>query len=386
MPRFGLSAGLGGRVMSALLGVSLLAGCGSGSDSPGLPSESPSPTPTLPTQLDPFAGLTYRFDLPADWVVMGAGTYDDAMDAAPDVADWLLALDLIGPNAFRAYEPEPNASGLRVAVSPSTTWNSAEPGPLQDGSALARLPGVTEEPVGDLTPVGSMDKAARFRWTQTLDWGDGAPAARTCVGYVVMGEFDPVNVVFSFRAETDRLADVEALMATFAVTGNPVVSLAPGSTATPSPTPFDKNASMEPAATPHDAPELEALLPDHVGSIDLDKTSTAGIEGGTADDPILSKLGKTGADFASATAQSSSPPLFMMGVERLNGIAGSELLAAILAQMPDAEVANRSLAGRDVTYVMSGAWPVWYFAEGEILYAIAAIDESQVAAGIKALP
>ncbi len=77
-----------------------------------------------------------------------------------------------------------------------------------------------------------------------------------------MGEFDPVNVVFSWPAETDRLAEVETLMATFKVTGNPVVSLPPGATPAPSPTPYDKYGSPEPVATHHEDTALEALLPD----------------------------------------------------------------------------------------------------------------------------
>jgi hypothetical protein len=229
------------RRATALLVALLVAACTSGGGpSPGSQSTSPPPAAS-----DPFTGLPYRLDLPADWIVLGSPAYDATLDSVPDVAGWLDLVDLRGSNAFRAYEPLPRAGGLRIAINPRSPWRSEEP-LFHDEGLVAALPGVTGAPVGDMVGVGEAAKAVRFRWAETLDWGSGAPSARTVVGYEVMGEFEPVIVVFSYPAETDRLAEVEALMATLDVLANPVMSLPPGVTMPPSPTPFDKLASAEP--------------------------------------------------------------------------------------------------------------------------------------------
>lgn len=229
--------------------------------------------------------------------------------------------------------------------------------------------------------IGVAAKATRFRWTQTLDWGGGTPSARTCVGYEVLGEFDPVYVVFSYPAEADRLAQVEALMASFEVLGNPVVSLPPGVTLPPSPTPFDKwaspGASPAPMPTFHGDPALEALLPDSVDGVALTKESRTGAQMDVTDgDPILTPFGKHPADLASATAIATQPPLLIVNVVRLRGVPADQLLAAVLEFIPDDAVSHTSLGGRPVTYVVSGAWPFWYYATGELLYGVAGMEEA----------
>jgi hypothetical protein len=362
--------------------VGLLGGCATGSN----PSPTAAPSGSAALRSDPFAGLTYRLDLPTDWMVLGSASYDATLDTAPDVADWLKRLELSGPNSFRAYEPLPAAAGMRLAINPSTTWDSLMPGPLQDGTALAALPGVTGKPIGDWVPMGVATKGGRFRWTQTLDWGNGSPSARNCVSYVALGEFDAVNVVFSYPAEKDRLAEVEAMMASFEVLGNPVVSLAPGATPTPSPTPYDKFASSSPMLPSHADPELEALLPDSIGGVALMKSSIFGEQMGLTDaDPLLSRFGKHPADLASATATLSNPPLFI-GVERLRGVPADQLLAVMIQALPSGNTASRtSLGGHQVTYMAAGWTPIWYYATGELLYGIAGAEQD-VAKVLATLP
>lgn len=380
------------RLTVGLVVFGLLGGCAS-VQSPS-PSATPSAAPSgaAASESDLFADLTYRLDLPADWIVLGSSSYDAGLDAAPDVAGWLRQLDLSGPNSFRAYEPLPGAAGLRLAIKPSTTWNSATPGPLQDGSALAALSGVAAGPVGDLVPVGANAKASRFRWTQTLDWGNGSPSTRNCVGYVVMSEFDQVNVVFTYPAKTDRLAEVEAMMDTFVVLGNPVVSLPPGVTPAPTPTPFDKWASVAPTSSTtanHGDPSLEALLPDSIDGRTLTKESRTGEQMGMTDaNSILATFGKHPSDLASATATAmptANQAMLMIGVERLRGVPADQLLVATLKLMPDAKVSLTSRGGHQVTYVMYGAWPVWYYATGDLLYGVVGAEED-VAKVLAVLP
>jgi hypothetical protein len=347
--------------------VGLLGGCAAGAN--------PSPSAATPGS-DPFASLTYRLDLPVGWIVLGSSSYDAKLDTAPDVAGWLKQLELSGPNAFRAYEPLPDAAGLRLAINPSTTWNSLTPGPLRDATALAALPGVTGEPIGDYAAVGVAAKGGRFRWTQALDWGDGSPSARNCVGYAVWGEFDQVNVVFSYPAETNRLAEVEAMMASFEVLGNPVVSLPPGVTPAPTPTPFDKWASTAPMSPSHADPELEALLPDSIDGVSLTKSSISGEEMGMADtNPILSRFGKHPADMARATGATTQAPYLIVVVERLRGVPADQLLAAELEQYFSGTVTHTSLGGHQVTSGVIGATTVWYYATGELLYGVAGAEQ-----------
>ena len=211
-----------------------------------------------------------------------------------------------------------------------------------------------------------------------MDWGSGAPSSRAVAGYEIMGEFDPVYVAWSWPADTDRLAEVEALMASFEVTGNAVASLPPGATIPPSPTPFDKlNPPSEPPATPapHAAPDLEALLPDRVGDVVLQKSSQTGaLMGLDATNPILAPFAKQPADLETATAMPARPPLLIVGVTRLRGVPAEDVLAEILTQVPGDEVTQTSLAGRPATYVTHGAWPVWYVTSGELLFGIAGIE------------
>jgi hypothetical protein len=335
---------------------------------------------------DPFADLPYRMGLPADWAVLGTPAYDGAIDAAPDVAAWLKGLDLEGQYAFRAYEPLPGATGLRVAINPLQTWN---PSPLQEEGAVAALLGVTGKVSSDVLATGADWKASGYRWDETMDWGDGSPSARTCVGYFVMVD-NPVNMVFCYPAATDRAADVDALVSTFVVLGNPVFSLPPGETPTPSPTPYDKYASQEPLPTFHADPAMEALLPDTLDGRPVTKESRTGVEAGkTETDPMLKAFGKQPADYADSTGTlmpTGDQPGGSVGVFRLRGVPGDQLLAFWLAQMPEAKVSKVTLGGHEVTYVEYGAWPTWMYATGDLVYAVGLAGEETAAAFFAALP
>jgi hypothetical protein len=384
-----LQASRVGRALAATVVTVALAACGgAGTTGPATGATSPATGAPPPVDDSAFAGRTYRLDLPADWVVLGSPDYDGTIDATPDVAAWLDALDLAGANAFRAHEPVAGAGGLRLYVNPASPWRVANDHPLR-GGIPEKLAGVTDEPVGEMVPLGRAGKATRFTWTQEIDWGNGTPSARSVAGYDVFAELDGVYVVFTWPAGTDRLAEVDTMMQTFEVTGTAVASLPPGVTMPPSPTPFDGlNPPPEPPATavPHAAPDLEALLPDVIGSVALQVSSQTGVEMGlAADDPILARFGKQPADLATATAMPDRPPLLAVEVTRLRGVSAADLLAAQLSQVPAEEVAEMSLAGRPAVYVTHGAWPIWYLPEGDLLYAMVGTEE-QAAEAAAALP
>jgi len=370
------------------LGI-LLGACTGGTASTPVPTpgQAESRSGAVPSQTaDPFAGLSYRMDLPAGWVTLGTPGYDPKLDATPDVAAWLQNLDLAGQNAFRAYEPLPGATGLRVAIRPLQHWN---PSPLQEEGFVTGLPGVTGKPTSDVLATGDTWKAFGYRWTERMDWGDGTPSARDCVGYFVMID-NPVNVVFCYPAGTDRRAEVEAMVATFRVLGSPVFSLAPGETATPSPTPFDKLGSQPPMPTPHAAPAMEALLPDAIGGRPVTKVSDTGAGSGMTDSaPMLKAFGKHPADLEFATGAiepTETSPAASLAVMRLHGVSGEQAMAFTIKEMPDAKVSRVSLGGHAVTLVEYGAWPVWMYATGDLVYSIGLAGEATAAAFFAPLP
>jgi hypothetical protein len=88
---------------------------------------------------------------------------------------------------------------------------------------------------------------------------------------------------------------------------------------------------------------------------------------------------------ASASATLSSPGLFI-GVERLRGVPADQLLASMIEALPSGVTASHtSLGGHQVTYAASGWTPFWYYATGELLYALAGAEQD-VAKALATLP
>jgi hypothetical protein len=370
--------------MILALAAPLAACSGAAPTGEATPSER-TPVPSL--AVDAFSGLPYRLDLPAGWISMGSDDYDETADSTPEVQAWRAGLGLDGQNAFRAYEPLDGAAGLRIAVNPQRTWN---PSPLQDEGSVAALPGVTGKVSSDVLATGAAWKAFGYRWSESIDWGSGTPSARDCIGYFVMVDPNPVNVVFCWPSGTERGAEAEAIVATFEMTGTPVFSPPPGETPTPPPTPFDKLATPAPSIALHAVPDLEALLPDVLDGREVQKESRTGVEAGmTGDNPILAAFGRQPADLATAQGQvmpGNARSGAVIGVQRLVGIPGDRLLAAILETMPDAKLSQVTLGGHQVTLVEYGAWPVWMYPAGELVYSIGLADEATAAEFFSALP
>ena len=164
----------------------------------------------------------------------------------------------------------------------------------------------------------------------------------------------------------------------------------PTATSTPSPTLSDKSGSPQPTATFHSDLDLEALLPDTFDGRPVSKESRTGVDMGTTDaNPILSKFGKHPADLAAASGSAgptTNQAALSIGVQRLRGVPAGDVLAVQLEQIQDAKVSTVSLAGHVVTYVEGGAWPVWYYPTGELLYAIGFSDEATATRFFAKLP
>jgi hypothetical protein len=175
-----------------------------------------------------------------------------------------------------------------------------------------------------------------------------------------------------------------------AATEPSIESPAPGVMATGSPMLLDKAGSPQPAATFHQDLDLEALLPDTFDGRTISKESRTGVDMGATDaNPILSAFGKHPTDLAAASGTAeptANQSGLSIGVQRLRGVPAGDVLAAQLKQSPDAKVSTVKLAGHDVTYVEYGAWPVWYYPAGELLYVIGISDEATATRFLARLP
>jgi hypothetical protein len=238
--------------------------------------------------------------------------------------------------------------------------------------------------------TGSDWKAFGYRWSESIDWGSGSPSVRDCVGYFVMVDPNPVNVVLCAPAGEDRAAEMDAIIASFRMTGTPVFSPAPGETPTPAPTPFDKFATPVPF---HGAAALEALLPDSLGDLPMEKESMTGVEAGMANgSQLLDALGKQPSDYTTARGivrpREQKPPA-MFSVERVEGVAGEDLLAALVATASGvtASRASRvSLGGRDVTRIdVGGGLAYWLSASGDLVFGAVA-EEAMAEEFFRGLP
>jgi hypothetical protein len=169
---------------------------------------------------------------------------------------------------------------------------------------------------------------------------------------------------------------------------NPVWSLPPV-TPSPSPTPYDKYSSQAPPTVFHAAPDMEALLPDTIDGRPVIKESRTGVEGLTDDDPALKAFGKQPADLGAASGSvkpTDDRTAIFVGVLRLVGVPGEQLMAFELEQASGAKVSRVSLGGHEVTYVDYGAWPIWMYATGELVYQVGMTDEATAAAFFATLP
>jgi len=258
-----------GRRLAAVGLALVLVGCGgSGPASTSAPAASAltssptAPPPTEPPVAGSFADLPFSLDLPADWVFgtqqqVEANLRSLAQSNTADAKRIQALLAQVPPatSSFVAYEVgskdsfTPNISCQTTDLGSITAADALNLGETQNSEAIAGMPGIVGKPVADrvVLPIG---ETVRIRWRTTALGAD-----TTSIGYMFVA--GPTVYTCVFTAATSAVAahqpDWEAILGTFHAKG----SAAASGTAT-SPTPSGCPATVP---APHEAPEIEALLP-----------------------------------------------------------------------------------------------------------------------------
>jgi hypothetical protein len=177
---------------------------------------------------------------------------------------------------------------------------------------------------------------------------------------------------------------------------NPVVSATPTPTLTPPPVAADvpdRGATPPPGAKdapapPHDALDLEALIPDAIAGVSLTKSSS---RAGPENAELASRLGIQVADIAFAHATTTSDD-FVAVIEatRVTGADAAQLrditletIANSLASGPSVEV----IGGKQVVAVSNSlGYRFYLYASGDVLYTVSVRDALVATDVLAALP
>lgn len=159
------------------------------------------------------------------------------------------------------------------------------------------------------------------------------------------------------------------------------------------------NDSIPPETDSHDAPELEALLPDKVKDTPLALQSWTGDTILTDDgwsnslNQFLAANGKTATDLRVAQAYDPTQAFDgSVGIYTIAGISAQKMQDALIAawkvDFPDAPSSTIKVDGKDVTKVDFGedALDSYLYIRGNDVFDIETSDESIVSAAITALP
>ena len=161
--------------------------------------------------------------------------------------------------------------------------------------------------------------------------------------------------------------------------GGPASQPASEAPAETEPTVPSAPASVDPGdPTLHQAPELEALLPNDLGGEQAFKFSARGdaalenISDAISD--LMTERGKLPEQFSLATAADSNTgnPDWIAFVMRIEGVEGSAIVAAITGSNPAFPSEEVSLGGKTVTKLGPNGEGGWYYASGEIAFSILA--------------
>ena len=143
-------------------------------------------------------------------------------------------------------------------------------------------------------------------------------------------------------------------------------------------------------AAPHDAPDLEALIPDAIAQFPLTKSSTRADPEDINVVQLASRLGIQVADIAFAHATTTSDD-FVAVIEatRVDG-ADAGLLRDIMLEASAgglaSEPSDEVVAGKEVATVASSMGRLYLYASGNVLYVVTVLDASVAAEVLAALP
>jgi hypothetical protein len=225
---------------------------------------------TMPPVAGSFAELPFTLDLPQGWVFATQQEIEANLRSwgygkllAKLLEDWppitgeFAAYDLRGGDAVSVTI---SCNMLEHgSLSPADALNLGE---TQNVEGLARLPGIVGRPSADrvLLPAG---ETVRIRWRNTSPGAD-----TTSIGYLFVVGPTIYTCVFTAATSTvaAREAEWESILGTFQVKAPAAAGPSPSTSASACPV----------GSLPHQAPEIEAILPGIVGGRALSRWSVRG--------------------------------------------------------------------------------------------------------------
>jgi hypothetical protein len=143
----------------------------------------------------------------------------------------------------------------------------------------------------------------------------------------------------------------------------------------------------------HEAPDLEAVLPDQVGGTALQKLSFKGsgsLAGGTDSQDfqnLLGAIGKSPDDFSLAIAGGQN---VSVGVFRVSGTDANVLLTAFIEAAkkgdPTTQVSDANRGGKSVKKVVSGTDTTYAYASGDKVFFVQSETDALVDEALSKLP
>lgn len=166
------------------------------------------------------------------------------------------------------------------------------------------------------------------------------------------------------------------------------------------PSPSDQPTTTPLATGPSMDPELEAMLPDRVGELEIEKRSLAGMAFSSNADPtfqqFLQEIGVSGASVsvASGVGGSAATSNALMLAIRIRGASEDQIMSTFRRVLEENQtrpytVTPQTVSGKDVLLaVAQGAEgpPAYFYARGEVMIFVAASDEAIAEEAIALLP
>ena len=195
---------------------------------------------------------------------------------------------------------------------------------------------------------------------------------------------------------TRALMAVAALAAALATScaGTPSATVSVSATNPPTATPQPTRASMD--------PELEALLPDRVGTLDISKRSLTGLEFSSSADlafgQFLQDIGVSGAAVSVASgfgASTAAPPSSVLVLAiRVRGATQEQIVSTFRHALEASidrpySVTAQTVSGKEVLVAVAQGVddpPTYFYARDDVMFLASASDDALAAEAISLLP